>query len=364
MIQSSTLIYSGWRFVLIALTLSLNANAQLEESIGASFYRGFIFAHSKDVENTAGSNPIGFQLEWNKQLLDEKTWQICNCFPRKGFLFQYFDYDNIILGKSAHLVTYIEPYWGYGRRISASLKGMSGLAFLSNPYSSIKNPTNQSYSLPLAVYVSLGLGFHARVTKKLNVNMYANYNHISNGGIKDPNKGINWPTMSIGFDYIMQSVVLPPRTKHTYDKSSALKTWEIIPFWSSRTLVAGEKKRWHIFGIAGLYTKQVAHISALTFGAEVWHDYSLQERLNRDTTNGASATRLGGLAGHVFLMGKISLSQQLGVYILNPSNYFPLLYQRYGLQFKLNRNWSIGTNVLVHGHVANFLDFRLAHVLK
>jgi hypothetical protein len=127
--------------------------------------------------------------------------------------------------------------------------------------------------------------------------------------------------------------------------------------------VAGEKSRWNIFGFATQYTKQIARINALSIGSELWFDHSLQERLRRDTTNDKSSWRSGMLLGHTFLMGKISFSQQIGIYTYNPTGYFPLLYQRYGMLYQFNKTWSGGLNVLVHGHVANFLDFRLAYML-
>lgn len=338
--------------------------AQYESSIGASFHKGFIFAHSKDVENTAGSYPYGIQLEYNKQLLDEKTWEMCNCYPRTGYFLQYFNYDNNILGSSIHSGAYIEPYWGYGKAVGVSLKGMAGLGWLSNPYHHTKNPGNQSYSLPVSAYVALGLGLHVRLTNQFQLNAYANYNHISNGGIKDPNKGINWPTASLGLVYVLKPITIPQRSRKPFEPATAMRKWEAYTFWSSRTAQLGEKKRWQIWGIGTQYTRQVAKVSALTAGAEIWYDYSLQERLRRDVFNSSSSLRSGIMVGHVFLMGKFSLSQQMGFYLLNPSGYFPLLYQRYGLQYSFHKKWSGGVNLLVHGHVANFIDFRLAYQLK
>lgn len=338
--------------------------AQQERSIGVSIHKGFIFAHSKDVENTAGSYPIGIQLEYNKQLLDEKTWEMCNCYPRTGYFLQYFNYDNAVLGSSIHTGTYIEPYWGYRNRVGLSLKGMAGLGWLSNPYHPAKNPVNQSYSLPVSAYVALGLGLHLRLTNQLQVNAYANYNHISNGGIKDPNKGINWPTASLGLVYVLKPITIPQRIRKPFDAASAMRKWEAYTFWSSRTAQLGEKKRWQIWGIGTQYTRQVAKVSALTAGAEIWYDYSLQERLRRDVSNASSSIRSGVMAGHVFLMGRFFLSQQMGLYVFNPSGYFPLLYQRYGLQYTFNNKWSAGANVLVHGHVANFVDFRVVYQLR
>jgi hypothetical protein len=332
-----------------------------EKSLSISLHKGFIFAHSKDVENTANSYPNGILLEYTKQLLDDKTWENCNCYPRKGYFIQYFDYDNAVLGKSIQLGTFIEPYWGYGKRIGGSLKGMAGLGYFTNPYHPTSNPTNQSYSLPISAYIALGIGLHMRIASNYQMNLYGNYNHVSNGGIKNPNKGINWPTLSLGLNYIIQSAIPPTHKRVPFNRNTAIREWETFLYWSSRTVKAGEKQRWQIVGIGGQYLRQVSKISALSIGAELWYDFSLQERLRRDDFNSASSFRSGILGGHAFLMGKISLSQQLGIYFINPTGYFNLIYQRYGFAYRVHKKWSVGTNVLVHGHVANFLDFRLIY---
>ena len=40
-----------------------------------------------------------------------------------------------------------------------------------------------------------------------------NYNHISNGGLKQPNKGINYPTLALGLDYIPNPILIQNREK-------------------------------------------------------------------------------------------------------------------------------------------------------
>lgn len=352
----------GCLFFLFA-TIATKGQTLSERSLGFAAERGFIFAHSQDVQNTSGANPIGIQLSWNKQWLDEATWNICGCFPRTGWVLQYVDYDNSILGRSLHIAPYIEPYWGYGNKLSASIKAIAGLSYLTNPYHPEQNPANQSYSLPVSGYVALGFGLHYRVNPTIQLHAYGLYNHISNGGIKDPNKGINWPTFQLGMDYTLAPVAVPTYKRTTFDKKQADRYWEIGGYWSSRTVKAGEKNRWHIWGVQAKRGWQVASINDLTVGAELWYDYSLKERMRRQGEFDVSPLRAGVLGGHAFRMGRFDFSQQIGVYVYNPSGFFPAIYQRYGLLYRFSQQWYAGVNVLAHGHVANFLDFRLAHRL-
>ena len=352
-------------FFCLSFTLVIHSLfAQKETTVGLALHSGLMYTRSSDVENTKGRIPYAVQLEWNKQLLDDKTWDLCNCYPRTGVILQYFNYNDPALGSSFNALAYIEPYWGYGKPISASFKIMAGMAYLTNPYSSDKNPTNQSYSLLLGIYSGIGFGLHTKLNKNLNLNLYTNYNHISNGGIKDPNNGINWLTASFGIDYIIKPVPLPNRSMKPFERKTALHNWEIVPYWSSRVVIVGEKQRWQIMGVAGQYTRQIAPINALSVAAEIGYDFSLQERLSRIQSESTFALRSGLLIGHTFLMGKFLLSQQLGFAVVNPSGFHSALYQRYGLMYQFAPHFNAGINVLVHANNPDFLDFRLGYVIS
>jgi hypothetical protein len=69
-------------------------------SVGIGVHSGFVFAHTDEVQNTKGLKPWGIELDINKQLLKNVSWEECNCFPRTGFVFSYFNLDNDDLGHS------------------------------------------------------------------------------------------------------------------------------------------------------------------------------------------------------------------------------------------------------------------------
>jgi hypothetical protein len=112
-------------------------------SIGVGHQRGFIFAHSQAVQNTKGSHPKGLELMLSWQRNDAAVWDLCNCYPRKGILLAYYDYDNAILGNSFSAAYFLEPTYRLGKNLFFSFKGASGLSYLTRPFDSINNPANQ-----------------------------------------------------------------------------------------------------------------------------------------------------------------------------------------------------------------------------
>ena len=115
-------------------------------SLTLGVQHGFVFAHSPAVENTKGAHPTGveFILNWRKS--DAQAWNLCNCFPANGLLLAYYDYDSEILGHSFTAAYSLEPAYRIGKRSVLYLRAVVGLSYLTNPYDSIKNPTNASYS--------------------------------------------------------------------------------------------------------------------------------------------------------------------------------------------------------------------------
>src|SRR5687767_9973516 len=99
-------------------------------SIGMGTQYGFIFAHSPEVENTKGARPFGleFNLSWQKN--DAATWNLCNCFPRKGIMLAYYNYDNAILGKSYTAAYFLEPVYRLRKNTFFSFKSVAGISYL------------------------------------------------------------------------------------------------------------------------------------------------------------------------------------------------------------------------------------------
>lgn len=108
-------------------------------SVGLGIQHGFIFAHSEAVQNTKGSHPTGGEVIVSWQRNNAAVWNLCNCFPRKGLLLAYYDYDNVILGKSITAVYFLEPAYKLGKNTFFSFKGAAGVSYLTNPFDSLKN---------------------------------------------------------------------------------------------------------------------------------------------------------------------------------------------------------------------------------
>ena len=346
-----------------SLAISNSKKAANIFSIGLGIQHGFIFAHSRAVQNTKGANPTGIELIFGWQRNDTQTWNLCNCFPKKGLLLVFYDYDVRLLGKSFGAAYFLEPVYKLGNKTFFSFRGVAGLAYLTNPFDSIHNPTNQSYSSAIGGYLLVGIGLSYLINKQWWMNTTINYQHISNGGLRQPNKGINWPTAGISVIYQRnpRPYYKAPRSKEKFWRDHSPR-WDIGVFGIAKrgTDENGNSHRMPLIGGTIQAGKQVGRINMLTLGAELYGDKSLSMQLKRDSID-ASALRAGLLIGHEFLLGKFVFSQRLGVYIFNQTPYYDVIYHRWGIHYFMNKHLGIGMQLKAHRHVADFVDLRITY---
>jgi Lipid A 3-O-deacylase (PagL). len=189
-----------------------------------------------------------------------------------------------------------------------------------------------------------------------------NYNHISNGGNREPNKGINFPTLSIGFDKYLEPVKFISREKATSKIPEKRSVFKFALLGTAKKPFPEESKRFPLFGIYFNWSYLLGGKSAFTTGLEYVNDRSLREFLKRTETSYPDHKKIGYLVGHEFQLGRFRFSQQLGIYIYSPAKAKDPVYQRWGLDFFVLKRFYVGTNLKAHRHVADFMDFRVGVV--
>jgi hypothetical protein len=335
-------------------------------SAGLGIQHGFIFAHSPTVENTKGSRPTGFEMIFSWQRNDPMIWNVCNCFPRNGLLLSYYDYDNSILGKSITAAFFLEPTYRLGKKAFFSFRTSAGVSYLTNPFNSIRNPYNRSYSTHLNVYLLVGLGLWIKLDDHWWLNPSINYNHESNGSIKQPNSGINWPTAGITLNYQRDSraYYTGTRVKPRSWKNKSIR-WDFGVFGTLKRalFLDGSSRRMPLIGLSFQGGKQVGAINVVTVGAEIFRDWAAHHQFKQDTI-AASSVKAGILAGHEFILGKFLFSQRLGIYIFDQTPDFDLLYHRWALHYRINERLGIGLQLSAHRHIADFSDVKLMYTFQ
>lgn len=351
----------------LALVFSLDTTGQ-NDSLHSSFatglrvHYGFIIPHSETIQDQSFSNPWATELELSWHLNKEKTWQNFGTFPRVGTSLLYIDFDNPkILGQGVGIVPFIEPFLFVNRRLNASFRFGVGLVYLNQIYNIETNPENLFYSTNLSFLLNLNFGLNYQINPNWRIRLAGYYNHISNGGVKEPNKGINFPTASLGVEYVFNPITFPNFSKRNWKTLYGdLKTINLVVFGSATNVAEGDDRRYPLGGIDIYYKQIFGRMSSFLAGSEWLLDGASQEKSKR---NGESISlhKVSLTVGHELILGKFLFSQRLGFYLFNERATDSNFYQRLGLSYLISRRTFLGINLKTHGDVADFLDFRLGY---
>lgn len=348
--------------------LSISAKAQNDtivpnrhNVVALKLHYGTIVIHTPSVRNLAGSRPFGGELEFSKVDIDSAAFNKCNCFPRYGVALSYFDLDNPIIGHGIMMSYFIEPSYRLSNFLQFNLRAAAGLVYASNPFDSIRNIQNKSYTTHINPYLQVGIGITSIINRHFSVALMSGFQHFSNGGFKEPNRGVNWLTGSVGFLYSIENNVLPKYVRKPY------RGWKYThpEFDAGILYVPGQgynskimARRTFLGGVFGQVTKPYGRINALTAGAELYYDKIEPSSL---TTIKRAPVQAGLQIGHVFLFNKVTFSQQLGFQLVKAGATAQDFYYRYGLTYKVSRHLIAGINLKTHSDNAEFADFRFAY---
>lgn len=330
--------------------------------LGLSFDQGFLIRHTSTLREIDDAYPSGLSAEWSKFLITKNAWEFCNCFPRVGVEAGFWRWDNPeVLGNGVLAIGFVEPYFNTSSKFNFFFRAGLGGAYLSQPYDEQTNPLNESYSTALSFAIEIGTGLNYRLDDTWSVRLAVMYNHTSNGGVRTPNKGLNFPTLSLGVLRILQPLNFPDPPKIGKRKPPSERSRTTIMHFSGYSNASvGDKDKFYVFGFAGKYSRWIGGRSAITGGSEIIFDYSRREQIDREGSDD-SFVQAAAILGHEFWLGKVTFSQALGVYYFNEYRINDDIYQRYSLTYNFNRQFSLGFSLKAHRHVADFIDLRVGY---
>jgi hypothetical protein len=348
--------------ILCLLSFSIYAGDSLSRisSIGINIHSGFIIPHSESIKEISYSKPRIVQVDYSFLHRKEKSWQYCQCFSKVGMSYYFVDFDNPkIIGFANGLIFFVEPFFNQFKKFHFSYRLAGGPVYLNQPYHSITNPLNHFYSTYWNYLIIAQLNINYHFNSQWAIKLSGNYNHISNSGVKRPNKGINFPTVSFGIQYFTQPLIVPQYFRSTENwKTQSLWHYNLAVFGTGKTKTMSQDKKYPVYGLYIDVGRKVSRINLFSTGIEVEANLA-HKALIEDKDMDVSHYRLSTVIGHNLLIGRFTFSQFVGFYVFDPYKSMDRLYQRYALTYQINRLFFAGINLKAHRHVADFMDVRL-----
>lgn len=366
-LRSSCKIAFTFLFIhLTSLSLAQDVPTHNPLSFGLRADYGFIIPHSKSIAQISNSKPFGITFDLNKSLISQKSWEKCYCEAQSGFSLSYYNFANpAILGSALAGSAYFEPLIVPKNRLFYGVRGSFGVSYLSNVFDAVRNPDNLFFSMPLSFILGISFNTYYRATPQTTLQLGLNYNHISNGGFKQPNKGMNFPTFSLGIVYAPTPIVIPDRSSFVKPPITKKFRKQIWLLGSVKTVTFPDSLpnvQKAIYGFSANVGKQISRYNVLNVGFELIADGFAKESIRRENLN-KDYHQVGLLWGHELMLGKFIFSQQIGWNLYSPFRSSPdAIYQRYGLAYLLTKNLTLGFTLKTYKQVADIFDVRLGWV--
>ncbi|SOD99604.1 acyloxyacyl hydrolase [Spirosoma fluviale] len=335
----------------------------VRQQIGVQAYTGFIIPHAPDLKAISQTRPVGAELTYSRTTFNRAAYERCNCFARTGAYVNYVAFNNPAeLGRTVGLGGYFEPLIRHRKPLYFSLRATAGLAYITRVYDAESNPGNTFFGSPLSGMLALSVNAHHRLTQHIHASLTASYNHISNGGIRQPNRGMNFPTLGLGLVYITNPAPLPNPAYWPKPTVNNRFTKRVMAFGSVRTLpqtdILPETVGW-LWGFSATAGYRISRFHAFTGGLEFVDDGYIREQLRRENKL-TNHRQLGLLGGYELWLGRYTFTTHLGWNLVQPAA-LPdgRLFQRYQLLYTVRNHYLVGVGLRARLNVAEGFDLRM-----
>lgn len=348
--------------VLPSLSQKRRAADSTSVHVGFQGHFGSILPHSSAISQFTSTWLGGFQADISRIRITRASWSACNCYSQNGILISYFDFNNPeVLGGAASIAVFAEPQLTLSR-MNLSLRAAAGVSYVTRVFHPDDNPENLFFSTPWSGLLLAQLNGRYRINRTWLLRVGASYHHISNGGKRQPNKGMNFPTLDLGVDYSVKYVAPPRREKRPLEERSA--RYYAGVFYNTRAVDESayeETDRRAVVGLQGGFYFPLARMHAVGAGLEASYDGALKEQAS-DAPEPFDHRVVSLILRHHLLFGRFDFSQGLGIYLHKEYPTPAGIFQRYALYYRLWRRFQLGFSLKAHLHTAEQMDVRLGYL--
>jgi len=175
--------------------------------IGAKIHSGLMLPLYEALDYLVKDDIGSIDLSLSFPATGKDYWEKLYHYPETGIGASYWCLgNNEVLGKAWALYGFVNvPVYRRPGRFSFNYQISVGGAYLTKPFDIYSNHLNRAMSSPVNIYVRLGIDSKFQLSTRSQVVIEAGTSHFSNGKTRSPNYGINAGTVSVGFNYLLNS---------------------------------------------------------------------------------------------------------------------------------------------------------------
>ncbi|MDO5759912.1 MAG: acyloxyacyl hydrolase [Bacteroidota bacterium] len=387
-------------YILIFVCFFCVAKAQNLDNFGITFSGGYgwvapinDFVKGINPDNTKINSIANFDIRLTKEVDGSKDWH---------YLYNGFYYGaGVFHGRFNYSKQIGNPFALYGlvgfnvwHTKSFSLKVEMALGFsgIWQVYDN-EHRYNVAVSTPIESYIHGDVEGYFSLNPHWQINLGAKFIHFSNGNMRQPNKGINILTPSLGFTYI------PKQLQHL-DRKTARKVLEdkdaFRPYWQSQYNIYFAQKRvyvfyqqpdknnimqedtargvYPIFGLQARFLRKFAINHAFGIGTDLSYNNSIGKNKKtyyypnnyKDDLSSYQHLTFSAFASYEYNIHRLSIMLEPGVYIYRyKDSYLPQVFERINLRYQFNRGIFLQLGIRAYDfRKADYIEWGIGYQIK
>ncbi|MBP7807979.1 MAG: acyloxyacyl hydrolase [Bacteroidia bacterium] len=319
-------------------------------NLGAAYEYGFNFNNASEREfgNTV---PSGCELSFYKQRKGDQYWEKIFNYPQTGWSLSFIDHRNKYLGSTIALNRFMNYVFARKKKVESFVRLSAGFFYATKIYKK-NDHANENYNNSISQHLSfsgeLGLGITVYPTSKLSFNLEVTGMHYSNGGMSQPNNGLNLVMFKAGAGYIIgDKKNLVYKNPDAEEDDRGIR-YNISLGTGIKQIDNDNEEKYRLFTISSYVDKKISRVNAINAGVDVFVNRAVEYIIENSAEHrGKDFKRVGISAGHEFFIGKVGVLTQFGYHVYAPYPAFSDFYQKLGIKYYFNELFFAAVNLRV-----------------
>lgn len=359
--------------ILLIFNYENNANAGSCDTIRKSNIQielrmsgAFMICHHAEMNIFRSHFPI-FEVSVQQTTFGYKTWQQLLNYPAVGVTAIYSGVGNFSeIGSIFGVYPYMSFNFLKSRKNMLNARLGVGVGYATNKWDAKDNPKNTFLGSHVNALFSINFEYSRVLSKRWQLSVYTGMTHMSNGGSRCPNNGINLWQAGLSARYFIKQPKerLPLETIDNEQYKSWEKkniSWYISFLYSLKDIdeYMGYGKHWSVYNLQFNVLKRVSQMSKVGLGLDLVYDETDKEILK---FKGIDYTSIEILKPGINVVYELSLKTtsfmfNFGCHVAGKELCEGRLYQKINLKQNIGKHLFATFGLTTHFGWADYLGF-------
>lgn len=329
------------------------------------YHYGVVLPHHKSISYLVNDQIRAVELNFGLLPSTNRYWSKLYNQPEIGLGFYHGSLGNKeILGKTSALFPYINFNLKNFRKGNLRLQTGLGVSYTKKHFHPTENYKNLAIGSKFNAFFKILLSNSYHLSNRWSVNTGIGFQHLSNGSINVPNKGLNMATANIGIQYNFKEVPHNLKSSNNFTKLEN----ELVFVFSGGIKQSSkvDDNKYFTGSISSSYSFGINTKQRIGFGIDLFYD----EAANRGIwdlnpkTDFEDRFSQAIILTHDLAIQKFSIITHIGIYTLYQTKPDKPIYTRVGLRYNVNDK--IVTNLSLKAHLgkADFIEWGIGYRIR